>query len=47
MLEDGKPVELIAGQEVTITTDYTAIGNSNLIAMRCVWVWVGGCGALG
>jgi pyruvate kinase len=35
MLENGKPVQLTSGQEVTITTDYTAAGNSGLIAMRC------------
>ena len=34
MLVDGKPVQLTSGQEVTITTDYTALGNSGLIAMR-------------
>jgi pyruvate kinase len=33
MLEDGKPVQLTAGQEVTITTDYAKPGNSGLIAM--------------
>lgn len=35
MLEGGKPVQLTSGQEVTITTDYSAAGNSGLIAMRC------------
>jgi hypothetical protein len=28
-------VQLTSGQEITITTDYTAAGNSGLIAMRC------------
>lgn len=36
MLENGKPVQLQSGQEVTITTDYAKPGNSGLIAMRCV-----------
>jgi hypothetical protein len=36
MLENGKPVQLTSGQEVTITTDYAKPGNSSLIAMRCV-----------
>lgn len=36
MLENGKPVQLTSGQEVTITTDYAKPGNSGLIAMRCV-----------
>lgn len=35
MLEGGKPVQLVSGQEVTITTDYAAAGNAGLIAMRC------------
>jgi hypothetical protein len=34
MLENGKPVQLTSGQEVTITTDYAKPGNSGLIAMR-------------
>lgn len=34
MLEGGKPVQLVSGQEVTITTDYATPGNSGLIAMR-------------
>ena len=34
MLEGGKPVQLTAGQEVTITTDYNKAGNNGLIAMR-------------
>lgn len=33
-LEGGKPVQLVSGQEVTITTDYAQAGNSGLIAMR-------------
>ncbi|KAJ9530190.1 hypothetical protein QJQ45_023488 [Haematococcus lacustris] len=33
MLEGGKPVQLVTGQEVTITTDYTTQGNASLIAM--------------
>lgn len=33
MLKDGKPVQLTAGQEVTITTDYSKLGDSNTIAM--------------
>jgi len=33
MLENGKPVQLTSGQEVTITTDYSTAGNSGLIAM--------------
>ncbi|KAF5833151.1 pyruvate kinase [Dunaliella salina] len=32
-LKDGKPVQLVTGQEVTITTDYTVQGDSSLIAM--------------
>lgn len=32
-LEDGKPISLEVGQEITITTDYEAKGNSGLIAM--------------
>lgn len=33
-LKDGKPVQLVAGQEVTITTDYTRDGDEKTIAMR-------------
>ncbi|KAJ7547088.1 hypothetical protein O6H91_08G068500 [Diphasiastrum complanatum] len=33
MLKDGKPVQLVEGQEITITTDYNIQGNSDLIAM--------------
>ncbi|KAG2438780.1 hypothetical protein HXX76_005322 [Chlamydomonas incerta] len=32
-LKDGKPVQLTAGQEVTITTDYALAGDENTIAM--------------
>ncbi|KAG2258278.1 hypothetical protein Bca4012_021598 [Brassica carinata] len=32
-LKEGKPVELIQGQEITISTDYTIKGDSNLISM--------------
>ena len=35
-LKDGKPVQLIAGQEVTISTDYSIAGDEKTIAMRCV-----------
>eukprot|EP00967_Tisochrysis_lutea_P030196 scaffold35419_cov18-Tisochrysis_lutea.AAC.1 len=34
-LKDGKPVQLVTGQEVTITTDYSVQGDNSLIAMRC------------
>eukprot|EP00879_Flechtneria_rotunda_P010783 GHRR01011267.1.p2 GENE.GHRR01011267.1~~GHRR01011267.1.p2 ORF type:complete len:232 (+),score=82.48 GHRR01011267.1:119-814(+) len=33
MLEGGKPVQLTAGQEVIVTTDYSKPGHSGLIAM--------------
>mmetsp|Transcript_44046 Transcript_44046/g.132045 ORF Transcript_44046/g.132045 Transcript_44046/m.132045 type:complete len:509 (-) Transcript_44046:301-1827(-) len=33
MLKDAKPVQLVTGKEVTITTDYTAMGDENTIAM--------------
>ena len=33
MLEDSKPVLLTAGRLVTLTTDYSALGNENTIAM--------------
>lgn len=32
-LEDGKPVQLIEGQELTISTDYSLKGNSKMITM--------------
>lgn len=32
-LENEKPVQLVQGQEITITTDYSIKGNKNLIAM--------------
>ncbi|KAI5054676.1 hypothetical protein GOP47_0029821 [Adiantum capillus-veneris] len=32
-LEDGKPVQLVEGQELTISTDYSLKGNSKIIAM--------------
>ena len=32
-LEDGKPIQLIKGQELTISTDYGLKGNSKTIAM--------------
>ncbi|KAG1664824.1 hypothetical protein FOA52_007082, partial [Chlamydomonas sp. UWO 241] len=32
-LKDGKPVQLVTGKEVTITTDYAAFGDENTIAM--------------
>ena len=33
MLEDSKPVLLTAGRQVTLTTDYSAFGNENMIAL--------------
>lgn len=36
MLKDGQPVQLTSGLEVTITTDYTISGDSNMIAMRYI-----------
>lgn len=33
-LEDSKPVKLTSGKEVTLTTDYEAKGNQDLIACR-------------
>eukprot|EP00199_Chlamydomonas_sp_CCMP681_P000739 CAMPEP_0119102966 /NCGR_PEP_ID=MMETSP1180-20130426/1536_1 /TAXON_ID=3052 ORGANISM="Chlamydomonas cf sp, Strain CCMP681" /NCGR_SAMPLE_ID=MMETSP1180 /ASSEMBLY_ACC=CAM_ASM_000741 /LENGTH=508 /DNA_ID=CAMNT_0007087361 /DNA_START=104 /DNA_END=1630 /DNA_ORIENTATION=- len=33
MLLDGKPAQLVSGQEVTITTDYTHKGDSTMISM--------------
>jgi pyruvate kinase len=39
MLEGGKPVQLVSGQEVTITTDYAQAGNAGLIAMRYGGCW--------
>lgn len=32
-LQDSKPVKLTEGQEITITTDYTIKGDSNMISM--------------
>ncbi|KAH7447430.1 hypothetical protein KP509_01G107000 [Ceratopteris richardii] len=32
-LEDGKPIQLIEGQEITISTDYSLKGNSKMITM--------------
>lgn len=32
-LEDGKPIQLVEGQELTISTDYNVKGNSKMIAM--------------
>ncbi|XP_064966183.1 pyruvate kinase, cytosolic isozyme [Musa acuminata AAA Group] len=32
-LEDGKPIQLKKGQEITVTTDYTIKGNENMISM--------------
>ncbi|KAI5073292.1 hypothetical protein GOP47_0011305 [Adiantum capillus-veneris] len=32
-LEDGKPVQLVEGQELTISTDYSLKGNSKMISM--------------
>eukprot|EP00191_Tetraselmis_sp_GSL018_P017116 CAMPEP_0177577978 /NCGR_PEP_ID=MMETSP0419_2-20121207/76_1 /TAXON_ID=582737 /ORGANISM="Tetraselmis sp., Strain GSL018" /LENGTH=622 /DNA_ID=CAMNT_0019066337 /DNA_START=417 /DNA_END=2283 /DNA_ORIENTATION=+ len=32
-LKDGKPVKLVSGNEVTITTDYDAVGDESLIAV--------------
>lgn len=43
-LKDGKAVQLVAGQEVTVTTDYEADGDSTLIAMRCAAGCHGGAG---
>ena len=31
LLEGGKPVHLVAGQELTLSTDYSALGNSNML----------------
>eukprot|EP00246_Nothoceros_aenigmaticus_P012379 TRINITY_DN3817_c0_g1_i1.p1 TRINITY_DN3817_c0_g1~~TRINITY_DN3817_c0_g1_i1.p1 ORF type:complete len:513 (+),score=102.46 TRINITY_DN3817_c0_g1_i1:84-1622(+) len=33
MLKDGKPVQLVRDKEITITTDYSAIGDENVISM--------------
>ena len=33
-LKDGNPVKLVAGQEVTVTTDYELKGDSSTIALR-------------
>lgn len=33
MLKDGKPVQLVRDKEITITTDYSALGDENTIAM--------------
>ena len=33
-LENAKPIQLTAGKEVTLTTDYDKKGNSGLIAVR-------------
>ena len=33
-LEDAKPIQLTAGKEVTLTTDYEKKGNSETIAVR-------------
>ena len=33
-LENAKPIQLTAGKEVTLTTDYDKKGNSDLIAVR-------------
>ena len=33
MLEDGQPVQLKRGNEVTLTTDYSVVGNAELIAV--------------
>ena len=38
-LENEQPVLLEQGQEVTITTDYAAKGNKELIAMRWARGW--------
>ena len=35
-LVDEKPIKLVAGKEITITTDYETKGNDGLIAMRHV-----------
>lgn len=32
-LEDGKPIQLVEGQEITISTDYSLKGNSKMISM--------------
>ena len=32
-MEDGKPIQLKKGQEITVTTDYTIKGNENMISM--------------
>ena len=34
-LKDAKPIQLITGKEITITTDYEAKGDSETIAVRC------------
>lgn len=33
MLKDGKPVQLVRDKEITITTDYSVLGDENLISM--------------
>lgn len=33
-LENAKPIQLTAGKEVTLTTDYEKKGNADLIAVR-------------
>ena len=33
-LEDGLPIQLVEGKEITITTDYNQKGNPSLVAMR-------------
>lgn len=43
-LEDGKPIQLVEGKEITITTDYTIKGNASMISMRHVSMT--GCGVM-
>ncbi|XP_002983872.2 pyruvate kinase, cytosolic isozyme isoform X1 [Selaginella moellendorffii] len=33
MLKDGKPVQLVEGKEITISTDYSILGDANTISM--------------
>ena len=37
-LRDGKPVSLVRGKELTLTTDYSVVGDENLIAVSYQWM---------
>ena len=37
-LEDGKPVTLERGKELTLTTDYSVVGNKDLLAVSYQWM---------